>query len=61
MKKYSIICNTTGDVIDSVNTLNDARYLRDKYNMSYSDGVTILENITDDLIDIEQSYKVDTE
>ena len=61
MKKYNIICNTTGEVIDSTNTLNDARYLRNEYNLVYKDGVTILENVTDDLIDIEQSYKLDTE
>ena len=55
MKNYSIICNTTGDVIDSTFTLNIARYLRDEYNLVYKDGVTILENITDDLEVLENA------
>lgn len=48
MKNYSILCNTTGEVLNSTYTLNIARYLRDKYNLSYAGGVTISETITDE-------------
>ena len=59
MKNYSIICNTTGDVIDSTFTLNIARYLRDnKYNISYKDGVTISKNVADDIEKPKTEFKL---